>query len=378
MIQVPLDELEGYPGGPCQHTWVTPDGRTIYVSTDATSPNPATVIVVKVKKIDWATGRANLKIIKTLILAPEGSPSNFPFVEQVDPSQPIASWIMPGFTQAHGPSFLPHSPYTYLSQWTDSKLRVIDTRTNEFAAVDPIDYGEASRQTHGLNFNPSGTVAIGTGYFYDHEELDVYRANQDTGALDYKGSITLGDEKAHAAFTHFTVWLNNRHAVTASMQFGPTSLTPPRAEIIGPSVWLLDVVKGKAKKLIGTANSPDEAGVFRSPSDLAVANFKLYLAEEDSLDGTFGNDGYISVFDLSDIRKPKFIKRFKPGVELPAGFFVAHGINATPDERFVYVASWASDYIVKIDTKHDEVVKVYGPEDGLAGPHGGFIAGKNR
>jgi DNA-binding beta-propeller fold protein YncE len=101
--------------------------------------------------------------------------------------------------------------------------------------------------------------------------------------------------------------------------------------------------------------SADDAGVFRSPSDLAIANFQLYLAEEDSLDGTFGDDGYISVFDISNISQPRFIKRFQPGVELPAGFDIAHGINATLDGRSVYVASYASNYIIKIDTSTNKV-----------------------
>jgi DNA-binding beta-propeller fold protein YncE len=105
---------------------------------------------------------------------------------------------------------------------------------------------------------------------------------------------------------------------------------------------------------------------------------KLYIAEEDSLDGSFGEDGYIAVFDISNPRQPRFLKRFKPGDELPADYCIAHAMTVTPDGQSLYVASYACSYIVKIDTTTDEVVKVYGPADGLNRPHGGFIAGSLR
>ena len=234
-----------------------------------------------------------------------------------------------------------------------------------------------------MNFNPSGKLALGTGYYYDSNEIDVYSAKRGTkkggeGPLKYVQSIKLGNDKAYAAFTHFTYWLNNRFALTATMQLGPTSLTPPSAQIIGPSVWLLNVRKGRAKQIIGTAAAAADPGIFRSASDLVVAGHKLYVAEEDSIDGSFGGDGYVSVFDISNIRKPRFLKRLGPGNGLPPDFVVAHGLNVTVDERFVYVASYASNYILKIDTEKDEVVKIFGPNDGLNSPHGGFIAGAYR
>ncbi|WP_162010825.1 YncE family protein [Nitrosococcus halophilus] len=388
LVLVPLENLEGYPGGHCEHTWVSPDGKTVYLSIDAdpsaNPPVPASVVVLEVKDIDWDMLWADVEIINTLTLAPPRRPAVFPPVREVDPSQPIAGWVLADFTQAHGPTFLPHSNYTYITQWTDQRIWVMNTQTHEFAATDFQNFGQVSRQTHGVNFNPSGTIGLGTGYFYDNDKIDVYEANKETGNLRHRGSIQLGDKFAHAAFTHYTVWLDNRYALTASMQLWPTSLTPPGAEIIGPSVWLLDVWEGTAKQIIDTAFSADEAGVFLSPSDLGVAGGKLYLAEEDSLDGSFGSldGGSVSVFDISDIHEPKFIKRFKPGLDpvegLPDDFTVAHGIGVTPGEDSVYVTSYVSHYIIKIDTMTDEVVKVFGPGDGLDVPHGGFIAGSTR
>jgi hypothetical protein len=260
---------------------------------------------------------------------------------------------------------------------------VIDSSTNDFAAVDPLSFGETSRQHHGVNCNLIGTHCLGTGYFYDHTEIDVYIPDVQTGNLSLVRSIELCEGQACAAFTHYTVWLDDRYALTATMQFGPTSLTPPENQIIGPSVWLLDVsnpASMQGTKIIDPAAGPDDPGVFRSASDVQVAGpgLKLYIAEEDSLDGSYGEDGYIAVFDISTPRQPRFLKRFKPGKELPANYCIAHAMTVTPDGQSLYVASYACSYIVKIDTTTDEVVKVYGPADGLSRPHGGFIAGSLR
>ena len=255
-------------------------------------------------------------------------------------------------------------------------MRVVNHKLNQLASVDPIVIPGYTEQTHGVNFNKSGTVGLGTGYFFDNSVIDVYKSNRETGALETVGQIMLGNEKKHAAFTHFVYWLDERYALTASMQFDKTSLTPSSTNhIIPPSVWLIDSVAGTAKKILDHTDQVNGKGVFRSASDLAVVNGKLYIAEEDTLDPTFANDGYISVFDLSDREKPRFIKRLKPGFELPAGYTVAHTISPTPDNRFLMVASWVSGYVIKIDTATDTVTKAWGPSDGLVQPPGIYAAG---
>lgn len=406
LIQVHLPSMTGWPGSTPQHAWVPADGTTIYVSSDATDVDPASVVVISVESIEWDAGRANLAIDKVLTLDPPATSADFPLVEEIDPrqpvrnwgcswrpaqstrqtdsgGQPIATWTQPLFTQGHGPSFLPGSPFMYLTQWTDNRIRVIDSSTNDFAAVDPLSFDETSRQHHGVNCNLSGTHCLGTGYFYDQNAIDVYIPDMQTGALSLARSIELCEGQACAAFTHYTVWLDDRFALTATMQFGPTSLTPPENQVIGPSVWLLDMddeASLQGIKIIDPAVEPDAPGVFRSASDVQVAGPgpKLYIAEEDSLDGSFGEDGYISIFDISDPRQPRFLKRLKPGNELPEDYCVSHAMTATPDGQFLYVGSYACSYIVKIDTTTDEVVKIYGPADGLNRPHGAFIAGALR
>jgi hypothetical protein len=363
-------------GQAMQHTWVTPNGKSIYFTLDAMESEPAFVVVLNVRRINWRRGTADLVIKEVLPLDGSDMPSTFPSVKQTDPSQPIANWTQPRRTQGHAPTFRPHSPFMYFTQWTDNRIRVMNQRTNRIRR--PLQFGNKSQQTHGVNFNPSGKLALGAGSYYDNNEIDVYKAKGRNGRLKFRRSIRLGDDEGSAAFTHFTYCLNNRFALTASMQVGLTSLTPSKEKILGPSVCLLDVRKGLAESIIGMATDVEGADIFRSACDLVVAGFKLYIAEEDSIDGSFGDDGYVSVCDISNIREPRFLKHLSPGVELPQDFVIAHGLNVTVDERFVYVASYASSYIVKIDTDTDTVVKVFGPTDGINAPHGGFIAGQIR
>ena len=369
--------LDGWPGDvPLQHTAVEPKGNKLYITSDNTEDHPSYIIALKINDIDWEAGSVSLSVEAVLAADSPSTPAELPFVEPVNDVQAIPDWIIGRGTQIHGPTMLPHSKYMYLSEWTADKIRVVDLDTNEFASVDPIVIPNHTEQTHGITFNKSGTVGLGTGYFFDNSVIDVYYPNRDTGDLEVMGQIMLGDEERHAAFTHFVYWLDERFALTATMQLDKTSLTPSTTEeIIPPSVWLLDTMEGTATKIIEHTKDVDSHGVYRSASDLVVVNGKLYIAEEDTIDPEYGQDGYISVFDLTDRYEPKFLKRLKPGNELPTGYAVAHTINPTPDGRHILVASYATGYLLKIDTYTDTVVKVWGPDDGLVKPHGIYTAG---
>lgn len=381
ILQVDAASLPGWPGNGVvfkQHAWATPDGKTIYMSIDATPPSPAGIVVFKVNDLDWDGGVADVEIEKSIIVDPPGSPSNFPDVSETDSDQPIMGWTFADYTQIHGPAFRPNTTFAYATIWTDDRVVVFDTETNEMVPGAPFSYGWFSAQTHGMAFNPSGTRALGAGYFYDLSSLDLYSFLPGNPFPYPAASIPLKRGKKLGAFTHYTVWIDDRFAYTATMQFGETSLTPKGRKVSPPALWLVDTKRRKAKRVSGTSKDADDPGVLRSASDVNIANGKLYVAEEDTLDGTFGDDGFVSIFDISDPENPVFLKRLKPGGELPADFAIAHGISVTPDERFVYVASYFSSYIVKIDTETDTVAKVFGPSDGLNVPHGGFVAGSFR
>ena len=381
LIIIDPASIDGWPGDiPLQHTAVLPKGNIIYITSDNTEDHPSYIISLRVNDIDWEAGSASLSLESLLAADSPGTPAELPFVEPVNDVQNIPNWIVGRGTQIHGPTLLPYSKFLYLSEWTADRMRVVNLNTNEFVAgVDPIVIPEYTEQTHGVTFNKSGSIGLGTGYFFDNSVIDVYHPNRKTGELNVIGQIMLGDEERHAAFTHYVYWLDERFALTATMQFDKTSLTPSTTEkIIPPSVWLLDTMAGTATKIIKHTNDVNEPGVFLSASDLAVVNGKLYIAEEDTIDYEFGEGGYISVFDITDRYNPRFLKRMKPGNELPNGYAVAHTISPTPDNRHLIVASWVSGYVLKIDTVTDTVVKAWGPEDGLVSPHGLYTAGSDR
>ena len=381
LIIVEPESIDGWPGDiPLQHTVIMPEGNIIYITSDNTEDHPSYIISLKVNNIDWDAGSASLSLESVLAADSPGTPAELPFVEPVNDAQNIPNWIVGRGTQIHGPTLLPYTDFLYLSEWTADRMRVMNLKTNEFVEdVDPIVIPEYTEQTHGITFNKSGSIGLGTGYFFDNSVIDVYQPNRKTGELNVIGQIMLGDEQRHAAFTHYVYWLDERFALTASMQFDKTSLTPATTEeIIPPSVWLLDTMAGTATKIIKHTNDVNGSGVFLSASDLAVVNGKLYIAEEDTIDYEFGEGGYISVFEFTDPLNPRFIKRMKPGNELPEGYAVAHTINPTPDNRHLIVASWVSGYVLKIDTLTDTVVKEWGPNDGLVQPHGLYSAGANR
>jgi hypothetical protein len=407
LIIVKLEDIAGMPQGTPQHAWVTPDAQTVYITLDASPPEPLNIVVLKVEHLDFASGVVDLKLQKILKLEEAGDLSSFPFIRDHDENgkqisdQLIAGWTQGTFTQAHGPAFTPDFQYTYVTQWTDNKYRGIKVSSNNLIGADPIMNEEISRQTHGLTFNASGTRALATGYYYDHNEIDVYKPGTQ-GDLEFLNTIFLHDDvdegncgAGDGAFTHYTTWLDERYAYTATMQFDELSIAAAKGlDIIGPSIWLLDMdsmtadcVKGMARRASGRG----EDGVHLSASDILLVDNgmrrRLYIAEEDTLDGSFGGSGSVSVFDIDNgyrdgakLRNPEFVVRLESGDELPSEFAIAHGLTKSQDGQFVYASSYYSSHIIKIDTLMNPpaVVHVFDAYNGLAAPHGGFVAGDTR
>jgi DNA-binding beta-propeller fold protein YncE len=132
----------------------------------------------------------------------------------------------------------------------------------------------------------------------------------------------------------------------------------------------------QASQIIGTAKEPDEPGVLRSASWITVAGNKLFVAEEDSLDASYADDGFVSVFDFSNPEHPKFITRLRPGRELPADFTVAHSLSTSVDEKSVVVESYTSGYVLTIDAESLAVAQLASAKHGFKMPHGAWIAGR--
>lgn len=381
-IKVDLSKDPMWPGGGALHTIITADGSKAYLSVMSSDKDPATFLALRINKLDWKAGTADVKITKVMRAAEPGEKPSFLIPTQTDPNQPVTDLWTTSVNnhQLHGPTSHPSGKFFYFTQWTDNKIRVIDVDKDELAAVDPIQYGTRTRQIHGVFFNPSGDLALATGYFYDMNEVTLYKVDKKTGNLtiDKVIPLTISEKnKEYAAFTHFVWWLDGRYAITSSQQTGNTSLTPTGWKVIGPSVWLIDAVEGKGKMIIGPAKTADDAGIYKPASDVVVVGKKLYVGEEDSMDATV-DQGAVSIWDISDPSSPKFIKRLMAGKELPDDFKMAHEIYASMDGRYVYAQSWASGHLVKIDGVKDEVIDVASKDAGWHMPHGNFVMGALR
>lgn len=378
-IRLDLEKDPMYPGGAPLHTIIMPDGRKAYLTVMSSDKDPATILALKIGKIDWNAGTADVKITKVLRAVEPGEPVSMLVPKQTHPSQPVvaAMWV-PGNHQVHGPTLRPDRKFIYFTQWTDNKIRVVDTSTDQLAEVDPIQHSTLTRQMHGVFFNPAGTKALGTGYYYDLNFVTLWNPDKASGNLEPDKQIYLTgkDPKEYGAFTHFVAWLDNRYAVTGAQQIGPTSLTPAGFKVVGPSVWLVDTVAGTAKMIIGPTKNPNEAGIYKPASDLALIGNKLYVGEEDSMDDEVNADGYVSIWDFTDPKAPRFLKRLGPGKGLPRDFTIGHELYPADEGKTLYVQSWQSAHLAKIDTSTDEVVKVYSKEsEGWHMPHGNFVVG---
>jgi hypothetical protein len=385
LVKVPLASIAGWKPASPQHTWITADEKTIYVANDAIPPFDASIAVLRLRSIDWDAATADVTLRQIVPLDVSGTPSDMPNLAQTDPKQPIMPWTRPLYTQTHGPTFLPNSRFTYVTHYTDHRVRGFRMK-NDGTLEQKELYArrELTRQTHGVNFNDAGTIGLGVGYDYDIGEVRVYKADRNSGDVEVTGTIQLGTETRYGAFAHYAAWLDDRYAYIGAMQVGPTSRTPQGASVVGASVWLVDTRKKTATCVINPTDKRDGAGMYRSPSDVAIAKNKLYVAEEDSWTVNehghvpYGKDGYISVWDLTDRDKPRFLRRLRPGHELPHHFVNAHTATATHDEESVFVSSFVSDHLIRIDTNTDKVAMVYSADDGLAMFHGEFAAGRNR
>ena len=379
LITVDPLTIEGWPGDiGLQHTMILPRGKKLYISTDSSAEFPAYLIVLDINSINWRNRDVDMTVATTVPMSDVDASPELPYVKETTPSQPIPNWLLPSAIQVHGPTILPYSRWIYFTDWTRDKIRVINRFNNELARLDPIIIPDYTEQTHGIVFNEAGTIGLGSGYYFDNNKVDLYGVNRRTGELLPKKQIMLGNDKKYAAFTHYVSWLDERYAVTGTMQLDKTSLTPEGTEVIPPSVWLIDAWEGTAKQILGQTDTVDGNGILRTISDIAVVGNKLIIAEEDSIDSTFAEDGFIAIFDMTVRTKPRLIKRLQPGVELPEDFAVAHTISPTPNGRFAFIGSWASGYIVKVDLKDNKVQKVFGPKDGMVMPHGLFSSGIKR
>jgi hypothetical protein len=200
-------------GGMPLHTLILPNGHKAYLTTMSSYENgqqiPATILVLQINNINWSAKTANVKITKVL-RAEEATtaPSILIPTEVPGSHQPVTSLWKPNNQQIHGPTLHPNGKYAYFTEWTNNKIRVIDTHRDEFARVDPIEYSTFTRQLHGVFFNKEGTKALSPSYYFDLNYVVLFDVDERTGDLHLSSLIPLsgsdfGMANSYAAFTHF-------------------------------------------------------------------------------------------------------------------------------------------------------------------------------
>lgn len=375
LITVHPDDIQGWPGDAgLQHTAISANGKRAWITTDASATQPPQIVELRINNYNWAAGTANVKVKKVTVAGSVGEPSTFPDVHAVNELQGVPQWIQPLMTQIHAPTILPFSDFIYFTEYPTSKVHIYNKKKRKL--VDTVSIEGWTNHTHGIVWNDSGTIGVGSGYFFDENMIDVYVPNRVTGEITPKGQIMLGTPELHAAMTHLLYPIDERYFITGTMQISKTSIST--GEIIPPSVWVVDTHEMTATKILDRSLSPNDPGVFQSASDVAVVNNFLYVAEESSLgqDGNeFANDGYISVYDITDRLNPVFVKRLMPGIDLPNGWRISHTFSPTTDNRFVIVGSWLSGLIIKIDAFDHTVSHVWSAADGIQMGHGIYVSG---
>ena len=228
-----------------------------------TDDKPLTILALQIGNIDWKNGTADVKITKVMLAGDPGIKPSMLVPTETDPNQPVtALWTTSvNNHQLHGPTAHPSWKFVYFTDWTDNKIRVVDVAKDKLAGggSDPRRYAHAPTPW-GL-LQSEGHTRSSAWFYYDMNQVILFKVNEQTGNLtvDKVIPLTVSEEnKEYAAFTHFVTWLDDRRAITSSQQTGNTSLTPTGWKVIGPSVWLIDAVKGKGKMIIGPARSPDD------------------------------------------------------------------------------------------------------------------------
>ena len=348
----------------------------------------AAVMIVTYEEIDWnASAVSGLKVLHVVQCAEVDAPSEFVDVSETTPPQQfLPSWTKPSYYGMHGPTFRPgSSKYIYWGTWTNWDLVVIDIETG---ALTTERYEEAAN-SHGFTFNPSGDMAIAAGYYFDAPTSLLGWKNRKSKLPTELDIIDLvnGDDTC-GSYVHYASWYDETRAFVATMQLGSTSITD--CPISGPGIYVIDADTKTATWVAGTSNNKNEEGVWNSASDILLAKgadgeLKLYVSEEATLDanGNGESDGSVGVWRIKNDLSLEWIKRLYHGSGdgVPPQFGVGHGSArcvVSEDEEYVFVQSYTSDHIIKIDTRIDKVVKTWDSSDGLSAPHGAFCSGQYR
>jgi hypothetical protein len=203
-------------------------------------------------------------------------------------------------------------------------------------------------------------------YWFDRYKVALWNMDPQTGELTFRDSIALSDGDLRGSYQHTIRWLDGDSFLV--------SVTQERTQGDGKSeqgVWYVNVPKRMVKSILRAKD------LMEGVSDLFVSNKRLFVAEGNVAQvlAKEAAPGHVSVWDISNPLVPLFLKRFSAGDPLPSDFSNAHNLGGTSDGKFVYVESFSSNYMIKIDVEKLSVVRTYGKLEGMDVPHGIYLQG---
>ncbi|OQW49150.1 MAG: hypothetical protein A4S09_03545 [Proteobacteria bacterium SG_bin7] len=377
----PFADITGGPvDGQPVHTVLHPNKKVAYVTMSGNTTLPLRLLIID---LNWKNGVPKATLAQSVQILPAKT-------KDVSDAYCCRKKEMMGdpYTQeGHGPQITDDGKYLVFSVLTSNQLRVFDTESKKLVGT-PIS-GSGLKGPHGFYPNPSATKAATTQYEMNGDKVFILDFDKATGKASIKHVVKLVSntkgKKVRGAYTHTIRWLDDTHFFVNAGQ-DPDQGTPNAFEA---SVWMVDLSGNKPKALLAVGKSKSahgEDGVQEGVSDNAIANGKLYNAEGNFrkfLDGKLV-PGSISVFkiDKNDPSKLSYVTRIKPRKieekacdknevcrNLPPDYSNAHELIRTPDEKFVFVTSFSSNYLLKIDTSNDSVAQVWF----MKAPHGFYI-----
>lgn len=350
----PLSEIAGGSlPGQAMHTSVTADHRKVYVTMGGNTELTLRLAVIELR---WKDGVPTPRIDKVIEMLAAGTPGNEANGAACHPGGP-------GIRQeGHGTRITRDGRFLTLSELQNDRVRILDTRTDRF--VGPPSSHASLFAPHGLYPNPSANRAAAPQYWFDHNQVSLWRIHPDTGALSYDSTIDLVDGDLEGSYLHTVRWLDDYRFYTNATQEKDQGNGKSRQ-----SVWLVDVRDGSTRAVLG------EEQLLEGVSDTVLAAGKMYVAEGNVAQFLDGEEtpGYLSIWDLKDPTRPTLIKRLSAGTGLPETFSNAHGLAESRDGSVVYVESFSSNFLIGIDTKTDEVRRIYTTDDGLDATHGLYM-----
>ena len=362
LIDVETDSLHFFPfatidGGPIvgqgMHTTLSKDRQKAYVTIGGNDELSLRLVILA---LNWKNKVPHPKVTKVLKLVDAGVPGNPANGAACHPGGPGKR------QEGHGTRITDDGRFLTLSELQNDRIRVLDTRTDEFVG-EPIKH-ESLFAPHGLYPNPSGTMAASPSYWFDHYMISLWSMDTNTGQLSFLDTIALETDDLQGSYQHTVRWLDDNSFFANATQ--ERNQGNGKSE---QSVWFVKVDEHQVFPILR------EDQILEGVSDLAILNNKLFAAEGNVAKFLAGEEtpGHVSVWDIQNPTEPKLLKRFSAGMGLPSDFSNAHSLGAVLKGNSVYVESFSTDYLIKINSEKLEVEKIYGSEDGLDVPHGIYV-----